>query len=452
MSVTKAITTGAIGAIGLSIGVFALLLQPFSPAGASFELTSTVQPEAVQRNLYCTGGVVGHLRDSAEVLKVAETKISISGGEVSDPLSAAKGKNGFVITHTGDPTLLAAAETAGFGSADVSGLLAAECGDGTSEQWLVGGSTTTGRDSIITITNGSDVESHVDIEVWGANGKADAPGSKGLVVPPLSQRSYSAAGFIPSEESPIFHIISTGGSVWSTLETSVVRGLQAGGLDRTGPSSTPNETQLFPIFRIQDEKEMGPINGNEDYKDVQPAIRLLTESADGAEVSIALQPAGGGESHTVTANLTAGRVTDLLLADLEPGDYSISLRASAPIIAGLRAGWHEKKSENTDMAWIAPVPAATGSISMQLPLSGTVAITNPGTKTITVNISTSKGDRAETVEQGQTVYLEADAGLMVLQSDAEYAAATFLQNDYGIATIRALAPPVGIGNIRVTAK
>ena len=452
MSVPKAITAGAIGSIGLSIGVFALLFQPLNLTGASFDLTSTIEPEAVQRDLYCTGGVVGHLRDNAEVLKVAETKVSISEGEISEPLSATKGKNGFVINHTGDPTLLAAAESAGFGSADISGLLAAECGDGTSEQWLVGGSTTTGRDSIITITNGSDVETHVDIEVWGANGQVDAPGSKGLVIPALSQRSYSAAGFIPSEESPIFHIISTGGSVWSTLETSVVRGLLAGGLDRTGPSSFPSETQIFPIFRIQDEKEMGPINGNEDYKDAQPSIRLLTQAAEGAEVSIVLQPADGGESHTVTANLISGQVTDLLLADIQPGDYSISLRASAPIIAGLRAGWHEKKSEKTDMAWIAPVPTTFGTIAMQLPLSGTLAINNPGSKIITVKVTTVKGVTSETINQGQAVRIEAEAGLVVLQSEAEFAAAAFLQNDYGIATVRALAPPVGIGNILVTAK
>lgn len=449
MSILSKVTMGVAGLGVLGLGGYVVAFVP-SPLSAGIEpLNSVIAPEAVTRSIICSGDVVGYLGDSAEISSVSATTRREAGVEDEFDLAMGENTNGSVISNTGESLVVAASEFDSVRSELVTGYLATECGDAMNDQWLVGGSTTTGRDTILTISNGSDVESRVDLEIWGSAGLIDAPGSRGIVIPPKSQRSYSVAGFAPDEPSPAVHLTSSGAAVWATLQTTAVRGLVAGGLDRIGPVAGASTTVQFPIIRIPDEEDLGEVLVDPSYSDIVPAIRLLVPGETDATVTITIDPLADGESQVVTATITAGATIDIPLSELEPGDFSVAIVSDQPLVSAARVGSHDPKSGITDIAWASAAPAQTGLASLVSPTGATLALFNPGNAEATVMVINGDLITSVTVPAHGTHWEPIEPGLVSVKSTADIATSAFMSTADGIATIRGLTAPLNAGNVVV---
>ena len=449
MSILSKITTGAAGLAVVGIGGYAVAFIPTPLSTGVSPLSTIVSPESVTRNIVCAGDVVGHEGDSASISSINSTSRAIAGGDVTGSLAAATGENGSIITRNGDTLLVAATESDAVHSELATGYLATECGDPLNEQWLVGGSTTTGRDTIVTISNGSDVEARVDLDIWGSTGLIDAPGSRGIVIPAKSQRSYSVAGFAPDEESPAIHLVSNGAAVWATLQTTVVRGLVAGGLDRIGPVAEPSLGVGFPVVHIPSEESIGSVLSDSSYSDVVAALRFLVPGETDASITITLDPYADGDPQVVSATIPAGATIDIPLADVVPGDWAISVTSDEPLLAAARVGFHDDATGVTDVAWASAAPAQIGLASVVAPEPATMGLWNPGADDAVVTIQIAGVDTEVTIPGHGNYLTTVQAGLITVSSTTDISTGLFISTSSGIATLRGLVAPIDAGSVLV---
>lgn len=449
MSFLSKITVGAAGLTALGFSAYAAAFIPTPLSTGVGTMTTVVAPESVTRSILCSGDVVGYVGDSAEISGISATTRIVNDEGIPTDLAENESTNGSVITNSGDSLRVAATEFRTINTESISGVLASECGDPLNDQWLVGGSTTTGRDTIVTVSNGSDVEARVDLEIWGSTGKIDAPGSQGLVIPANSQRSYSVAGFAPDEASPAIHLVSNGAAVWATLQTTVVRGLVPGGLDRIGPIATPTTTISFPMLHVPSEESIGAVLVDPSYSDVVAALRFLVPGDTDATISITLDPYADGESRIVTADIPAGSTIDIPLTELSEGNWAVSVESDQPLVSAARVGFHDAQTGVTDIAWASTAPVQLGTVSVMVPVGATLGLFNPGTSDTDVTIGNGDVIINYVVPANGSVQVPAGLGLLTVKSTSPVSNSVFVLTPDGIATLRGLMAPIDAANVLV---
>ena len=147
---------------------------------------------------------------------------------------------------------LAGAQSQVADAPDYTGFAAAACAEPSGSIWLVGGSTAVGRTTLLTLANPSPVDATVALTILSASGPVNAPGMSGIVVKAGAQRVIPLAGFAPDVDSPVVHVVSRGGQVVAALQQSIVRGLDAGGVDLVGAAGDPATHLVIPGVRVFD--------------------------------------------------------------------------------------------------------------------------------------------------------------------------------------------------------
>jgi hypothetical protein len=266
--------------------------------------------------------------------------------------------------------LVAAAQSVAVKQEDMAGLAASSCTEARADTWLVGGATTVGRTSFVLLSNSSEVPADVDLTVFAENGRLDAPGSTGIVIPAKSQRVFSLAGFAPNAKYPVVHVVSTGGHVAATLQQTVIRGLEPGGVELAGPTSGPSTEMVFPGVRISGTSAIAERLSADGYADLQAALRVYVPGGADATITVSVASESSGVadgSYTLTAS--GGVVSELPLKDLPDGNYSVSIESTEPIVASARTSvlaagavdfaWNQAAAplEDETLVLIAPGPS-----------------------------------------------------------------------------------------------
>ena len=445
--VTAVATAAAFGAVTM------LSLSGWTPITLDAPNVSTVvEPEAVTRNILCSGSVLAAVTDSTSWTRVGTTSQGIAGGHLVNQFTTDSDPDGAIVTYDSTPDAVAATEFASVNNDIVAGYMATECGDPVNSQWLVGGSTMTGRDAVLTISNGSGVDARVDLEFWGANGPINAPAASGLVIAAGTSKSYSLAGFAPAESSPVVHVISNGAPVWATLQTSTVRGLVPGGLDRIASVGEPATSIAVPIVRQPDEAIIGPLRVDPDYSDTVTLVRLLVPGDTDGTANITVTPFDGSEPATVTTPLTAGKVLDIPVDELATGDFSITIESDVPLVASTRFSAYSTKSKVTDMAWAPAVTAKLGPAMSYVPVDGsTLSIVNPSDTAATVVVTTKGSPTTVSVGARSSVALTVGRGALTVESDSPVVAGVVVETQNGVATLRLPTEPLGARSVTVIA-
>lgn len=245
---------------------------------------------------------------------------------------------------------------------DLQGTAAANCLRPSNDQWLAGASTTVGRTSVLVLTNASATPATVNLELFGKAGRIQAPGSRGLLVAPNTSRSVVLAGLAPAEAQLSVHVRSTGGPVAAVIQQSTLRGLTPGGLDFIAPGAAPAVRQVMPGVDIQDAAGVGSLLENPGYEDAGPVLQLTVPGPSDAVVAVKLLGRDGEtalpQGGVVTAK--AGMVTEVPLAGVPAGQYTVSTSSDVSFVATARMGRGLKAGSATDVAW-APSGLRLGS-------------------------------------------------------------------------------------------
>ena len=414
-----AVAIGAIAAAGV-VGFPTITSEPPSVL---------VTPVPAAKQLICPGSVL-QLGDSggqnasvaSAIGQPSTTRAATAGAVDTATLPNVDGGDSTVgspilltvpASANGASVSIAGAQHQSVDEGDYRGLAAAECTQPSSDSWLIGGATTVGRTTLLTLANPGSVVSTVEIEIYAGEGLVKAPGTTGIVVPARGQRVLSLAGFAPDTASLAIHVTSRGGPIAVALQESIVRGIEASGVDIIGPTAAPSQLNVIPGVVIDGAEALEGRLGEEGFEDLRTALRVFVPGENPAQATVRIVPEDPGlAGASFELTLDPGVVTDIPIEGLADGAYSVQVDSSVPLSAAVRASTvaavkvGKTPAGASDVAWFGSATALTDSAYASIaPGPGaSLHVSNPGDQVIVVVI----GDQTVTVGAGASVSVEVD--------------------------------------------
>ena len=407
--------TGLIGIAAAAATVLAVTLLPL-PSHQATPPAASVTPVPAPQQRVCAGPTLRLGDDTGGNATVASAVGSprvqhlASGGTVGTrsigDTSEPSGRSATVLTldpsgdgATGDlQPLLAGSQVQTLNGGGLVGMAAAECVEARSDTWLVGGSSDTGRTSILTLANPGEVAATVNVQIFSEDGKVTAPGAEGIVVQPNSEASYPLAGFAPNVLSPVIHVTSVGGNVVAHLQQSTVRILEPGGVDIVGAGAAPATELVIPGLVVTGHEQIDELVGAPGYNDITPVLRLFVPGDQAASATIAVTPEDG-DTIDVEFDVLPGKVSDFPFEHFEDGSYTVTVTSDVPLVAGARAST-VGESGASDFVWLqsADVMNEQALVSIGSGADARIHLANPGTTDAVVTVGIDDSDaQAETV-------------------------------------------------------
>lgn len=429
-----------VGVVGIAVAAAAVLGSTFVelPSYTALPPSELVVPVPTAQQLTCPGPLLrlsddsGAAASSVFTLGQASTRFSSSTGAVEQSsITASDAESGEAVA---EPLVLSAApdsqspdslvrlsgaQSQSVDIGDYVGFAAAGCRAVGGDSWLVGGSTTTGRTTLISLTNPTEVASTVTLDIFDERGAVSAAGTTGIVVPPNGQRVLSLAGFAPGVSSPVVHVTSSGGQITAELQQSIVRGLDAGGVEIVGASQPASRSVVIPSMVVTSLEAIQALRGTaSETDDVITAIRVFVPGDEPTSITTTLTPTDTEDDPiTFTLDLSAGVVTDIPIEELATGAYTVQIESGEPIVAAARTTSAVLDSDDeisaTDFAWFTSSPALGGETQFTVApgLEATVNVTNAGETAVDVALTADAGfDEEYTIEPGATVRVPVSSG------------------------------------------
>ena len=353
ISFVRAGLTSAAGLVGIGVSgavVLGLCLIPF-PVLAGSPLGELVNPTAATATRVCPGPLLSvQTRDGDATAFVPFDAPFTVYSAMSEPLSAfslavagdaqVDGLAPIVVTvpppTDGSPSLLAGAQSQSVEREDMAGLAATNCLEPEAESWLVGGATDLGQSTLIRLSNPSETDSSAHIEVYGEKGRIAPSGSNDVVVPAGTEQVLSLAALAPDLAMPVVHVTSSGGSLVSTLQQTLVRTIVPSGVEVVEPGSPSNTTQVITGVRLVDMARFSDSEGGAVTSDEEPAVRVLATSLEPSDV-VVTTVASDGSTTEVKATLNPGVVLQLPFNAVPDGMYTVIVSGTTPVVAAVRS-------------------------------------------------------------------------------------------------------------------
>lgn len=345
-----AVTSRLVGGAGLvAAGLLAAAVVGQLPALGAVPPARVVTPASAGQTLLCPGPAVavGARSSDADGLSATGKPVRTSGTAGGAELSSVALGRGDV--SGGAPARVLTGPAAGSGAGpiagaqaetvaggDAAGLAATACTAPVGEAWFAAGATTTGRSTVLVLTNPSPADARVALQVWTENGPVDLQGDGEILVPRHGRHALSLAAVAPSAGGIGLHLVSEGGRVGVSLEQRTVRGLESGGVDLVGATAAPARTQVLPGIRIATATAIAKAQREDGYADLQPVVRVLIPGRRAADVRIGVRAAGGAPAVVVGRRVEPGVVTDFPVSGLGDGVYTVTVTAAERLIAGAR--------------------------------------------------------------------------------------------------------------------
>lgn len=217
-------------------------------------------------------------------------------------------------------------------SGSLRGLLASPCSQPSSSFWLLGGSTITGRESILKLINPSPIDATADLRIFTDLGEQLVSGLSGISVLANSETLISIASFAPSAASLAIQVQSQGAKLAGYLQHKIVRGTSAQGISWIGPSNFVDQL-VIPGLVIRGSNQIRRLLADE--PDIGHQLKLFSPIATTVTVQvIASDPEVFGA--VFTKELEANVVETIAIDELKDGNYSVFISASEPLLASLK--------------------------------------------------------------------------------------------------------------------
>lgn len=275
---------------------------------------------------------------------------------------------------------------------DLRGLIAGPCQQPSSSMWFVGGNTDVGSSTQLILTNAGETPARVTLTGWSALGPT--PGEVVELVEP-GQSSVVLTETLDRTERVAFHVGVEGGQVGAYLATMSLDGIIPHGVSLVSPGAPPALDTL-----------VGPttLEGVED-ESWTTELRVVNPGQEPAEISVSLLGEDGEEPLKGATDLTVdpGVVTEVPLAAVQPGNYTVRVTSSEPVAAGVQTvatGEFDSDLAGTpqDHSWLAS-GHPTGQ-ALLIPVHDTdIALTNPVPETAVYRVE-------EITDDGSTSLVE----------------------------------------------
>ncbi|WP_422935971.1 DUF5719 family protein [Sinomonas sp. P47F7] len=328
----------------------------FSPASktATNRLTAAVIGEASgAMPASSLAGVNGSL-----LQKVSDGQNAPAAPPASRPAAiASRSTNGPALLNAsaleGRPASSAALYQYSATDGDLRGVAAASCASPANDLWFTGASTLVGRTSVMYLTNASTTPATVNLDFYGDQAIPQAPaGSRSIQIPPGTTKSFVLGGFVPSQRNLSVHVRSSGGPVSGVIQQSTLRGLTPGGVDFLTPVASPGTRQVVTAVELQEPVAARNLAAGSGFEDASAALQVTVPGAADAVVQVRVFGPSGPVTLPAGAVFTAkaGTVTEIPLAGLPAGKYSVAASSDVSFAASVRSVKGLKSSDPLDFA------------------------------------------------------------------------------------------------------
>jgi hypothetical protein len=418
------ILAGVIGiaVAGATIGAATVLPLPgFSVTPPSEHVT----PVPTEQQRVCPGPLLALAADAsasslstfgrpALVFGTDDGRIDTHGLKAVDDSDSTASSSPTVLTvpATGgaDAPLVAGAQSQTAEQEDLAGFAAAGCGEAVASSWLAAGATDLGQTSLVLLSNPTAVQASVDLTVYSESGMVTAPGGQGILVDPGTQRVVPLAGIAPGAQAPIVHVQATGGRVYASLQQSVVRGIQPGGVELSDATAAPATHQVIAGMTISGAAAPAD-QGAETPLSTQPALRVVAPGSTEAKVTVGITGEKQGEvGSTTSATVAPGTVQEIPLDHLVEGAFTVTVDSDQPVVVAARTTTSAESGE--DFAWFAASSALADKTQLAVAKGpgATLHLANDGKRDATVVVTGKDGKvHKATVKAGSAAGMQLSA-------------------------------------------
>jgi hypothetical protein len=366
---------------GILIGSLTLPTFSFQIGSAPVESELVVQPRDLE--LVCPGGLykaggangntLGNFAPVGEAKYFSEFN-STNGATLTADQGIFRVQSTQVLGNQAPPQgskLLNANQYQKMAGATLQGLAATNCQLPSNDIWLLGGDTTTGRESLLVLRNTSAVDATVSLEILSEGGRVNAPGLSGISVVAGRTTVIPLAGIVPKTRSFITHVQSSGGAVAAWIQQRTVRGLSAAGVDYVSPSPAFSKELIFPGLLIRGSGEIKKLIENDsNYQDLVPVLRVFVPGPNAATVTAQVSGSKASTFGTVVRQVvSAGTVMDIEIPGLKDGDYVAVVSADEDIQASIRFS-RVSASTKPDFTWLTAAEKFSGARNISVPTEG----------------------------------------------------------------------------------
>lgn len=308
----------------------------------------------------------------------------------------------------GGTGLFSAVQTTLARGGDLRGLVASGCGTATTEAWLVGGSTTSGRRGRLLLANPAPTPALVDVTVLGPDGPVRAPSGTGVVVPGEGEVALLVDALAPGLSRIAVHVRARTGRVVPTLHDTLLRGLVPGGADDVPVSRPPARRQVLSGLAVRTARGRSATEARSLAR-LQPgqpgasAIRVAVPGGTEGVVRVRLLGPDGAVAlpDGGVVAVGAGSVADLPLAGVPDGNYGAVVSADVPVLAaglvGRAAAGALAAGTSADRTGKAP-PAEFGWTTAGKALGAVTLLALPAPGTVSTQVTLTAPSRPGRVE------------------------------------------------------
>lgn len=393
----------------------------------AFERTPpSVQVDTTQdttRTLVCAGsfavlGADGERPDAA--IPTGSPTLAVAGAPAdTQRLERPEGGDGLpavLSAPTGDP--LAAAQLQSVSEESARGVAASSCNPPANEQWLLGGNTTKGVSTTLSLGNPGLVPATASVTVYNESGVVGDVQSTALRVPPGSEITVPINGYAPDLERLAVHVTSTGAAVTATLGVGHVIGLDPFAATTVTSQTEARTTLVVPGVSNVNPVDRGP-NDSGDGDDFRVLVRVLAPGSDNGNARVFAVDAKGARTDLGAIAIASGAVAELQVPEWPKQANAVVIESDVPVIGGVLGSADNGKLH--DYGWFAPAPEIEAGVPTAAAVveGGKLVIENPGEGVATVELAGGKGKpRTVKIPAGAAVVASAPASDTTLLSDA----------------------------------
>ena len=440
----RALRGGARAAVGLlivAVSATAVVLLSAVPLPAVSREPLAVTVDTTQntdRRVVCAGAFAELGADPARPTAAVPTgapAVTLAGS-AAETGSLARPEGGEPPAVFSAPTSspLGAAQLQSVETANLRGTVASACVEPLNEQWLLGGGSSLGVSTTLSLGNPGRVPATVQVTVFDENGEVDAVQTAGVLVPPGTEQTVSLNGYAPDRERLAVRVVSTGAPVAASLGVGQTNGIEPFAVSSVTRQIEPATELVVPgVANVSTEKR-GPTDSGEG-----DAYRVLVR---------VLAPGGETGTARVRAIGQDGRVTDLGAVELSGGGiaelavdawparaHAAVIESDVPVVGAVQGSAHD--GDRHDYDWFAPAATLEPGTPVAAPVvsGGRLVLANAGDEDAVVRVSRAGregGDREVSVPAGGSTVVRAAADTIV-ETSAPIAAGVRVVGDGVIA-------------------
>lgn len=378
------------------------------------------------QTLVCSGpfAVLGADADRPEVaIPTGEASVVVSGTpDDRAALDDDEGDGGAVLTAPVGEAL-GAAQAQRIDTAELRGTVAGTCAEPLNEQWLLGGESTLGVSTTLTLGNAGTVPATVQVTVFDEDGEVQSLQSAGVLVPAGSQHTLSLNGFAPDSDRVAVKVVSTGAPVTASLGVGQTEGIDPFAVSLVTRQGEATERVVIPGLSNTSDHAHGPSDAGEG-DDFPVLVRAIAPDGATGTATVRAIDDEGDSAELGTIDLAGDAVGELKVATWPKDATTLVVDADVPVVASALGSATEDDEHDNEWFTAASQIPADAPTAAPVVAGGKLVIANLGEEAATVTIARAdgKGKATETaVAAGASRVVTAPTGAVITSTAPVYA-------------------------------